>query len=183
MKPLKSQVNWMEGYANSPVLQVLVDKIPDMSNAIYLHHPDGLYFAEKDGYVRFFSYKGPGQGYAGRCFPIRVALGNGRLEQEVAMRAGRYKEEVLVGPWSSRAGVMNMYGFTPCMEISITDDPGVMKRGYTFYGAAVTLEFAKEAVKQSGMNLNLVRCEHDREFTFEVMKLPVDHLNQMEIVV
>jgi len=133
MKILKSRVDPMEGFANDPQLYILVDKMPPLDELVYERKGD-CYFAEKDGYVRFFFYAKPGPGYGGREFHIKVKEGD------------KVIEKVLKGPWSSRSGVMNKLGFTPCLEVAITDDPKVFERGHTFYAAAATVDLVKEAL-------------------------------------
>lgn len=127
MKLLKARVRWMEGYANDPTLEILVDKMPELSDLRY-QKKGTLYYAELDGYVNFFHYSGPGQGYGGRGFELKMADGS---------------TEVLKGPFSSRSGVMNAAGFGPCLDVSITDNPESFERGYTFYAGSVALSLVK----------------------------------------
>ena len=136
MKVLNARVRWMQGYANSPTLEILVDRFPTESDYRYEHKPPAAYYAEAEGSVRFFAYTGPGEGYGGREFEIRMK-GTGR-------------RVTLVGPWSSRAGYMNSIGFGPCVDVSITEDPKAFARGHTFYSGAVTLELAQAAAKIAG---------------------------------
>jgi hypothetical protein len=118
----------MEGYANDPTLEILVDKMPDRSDLRY--KKEGiLYYAELDGYVSFFCYRGPGEGFGGRGFEITMEDGS---------------QELLKGPFSSRAGVMNAAGFGPCVDVSITDNPESYERGYTFYAGHVTLKLIED---------------------------------------
>ena len=128
MKILNAKVNWMKGYANDPYLEVLVDKIP--RDDLRYEQKGELFFAEHEGYVSFFAYSGPGDGYGGSRFDIIMKDGS---------------KKTLIGPWSSRPGVMNNAGFALCTGVSITDDPKVFERGHTFYGGNLTLEKAKEA--------------------------------------
>lgn len=93
---------------------------------------NNCYFAERDGFVRFFYYKKPGDGYDGGHFHLKMKDGS---------------EETLIGPWSSRSSVMNQEGFTPCKEAAITDDPEVWDRGHIFFSLAVTIEIVEEALK------------------------------------
>jgi hypothetical protein len=136
MKVLDAKVEWSETFDNTPRFMLLVDKIPDTENAIY-KKKDSLYFSETDGFVRFFSYSSPGDGYAGCVF--NITLENG---EKVALK----------GPWSSRSGVMNMF-FTQSCEVSITAEPDVWERGYTFYAAHATIPVLLEAAKIAGVNL------------------------------
>jgi hypothetical protein len=130
MKILDMKVHWYENFDNEPELMLLVDKLPDHDDLRY-EKKGPLYFAEKDGYVSFFAYSQPGDGYGGRVFPIVLTDGT-KMD--------------LKGPWSSRAGAMNRAGFVPCLDVIITDDPEVWKKGYTFYAAHVTKKLVDEYI-------------------------------------
>jgi hypothetical protein len=86
-------VDWKEGYANDPKLQVLVDEVTPRSE-LRFEHEDGLWVGIEDGYVEYYAWSGDGNdgGYSGRCFEI-TAVDGGRV--------------ILRGPWSSRAGCVN----------------------------------------------------------------------------
>jgi len=124
MKILEGFVKWNEGWSNRPKLNLLVDEMPDINKMIY-EQRGPLYYAEEDGYVNFFCYEKPGQGYAGREFHIKLKDGT---------------QKVLKGPWSSNAMAMNEVGFGPCVEVKITDSKKVMELGYTFSSCAMTIK-------------------------------------------
>lgn len=128
MKIIKIKVDWRDGWANDPRLQVLVDKIPN-HNVFNYEEKDGFYYAEYKGYVNFFYYMQPDNGYAGKHFNITMKDGS---------------KKILNGPWSSRAGVINNVGFGPCIDVIITDDFKVWKRGYTFYCGSVSVMLVQE---------------------------------------
>ena len=151
MKVLQTSVDWYPGYANSPQLKVLVDKAPDHSLLRY-EKRGGLYFAHLDGYVSFFYYDKPGDGYAGRVFDITLLDGT-----QVSLK----------GPWSSRAGCVNNAGFEPCLNVSLTDDPTVWTRGYTFFAAAVTLKAVLPALPDG---IVLVEEHHNEDITYSPAK-------------
>lgn len=132
-RPLAARVDWKEGYLNDPKLRVLVDEIPARSELRFERHDDGLWYAEKDGYVEYFAWVGPGNegGYAGSCYEITTADG-----EQITLR----------GPWSSRAGAVNKRGFGPCVDVSLTTKPEVFERGFTFQAGSLTLGTAKQAV-------------------------------------
>jgi hypothetical protein len=130
MKIIKAKVDWKDGWSNNPSLIVLVDKMPDR-NILRYEEKDGLYYAQHEGYVNFFYYVQPNNGFGGRCFDIIMKDGS---------------KEVLKGPWSSRASVANSAGFGPCIDVSITDSLKVWKRGYTFYSGSITVELVQEAI-------------------------------------
>jgi len=119
---------------NDHVLQILVDKIPKESDMRF-REKNGLYYAEKDGYVRFYYWSGKGNdgGFYGRAF-------------EIIMEDGSKK--ILEGPWSSRSGAINKYFKPHCMEVSITDDPEAFERGYTFYAGAITVDLARDILNK-----------------------------------
>jgi len=55
---------------------------------------------------------------------------------------------VLKGPWSSNSHAVNTAGFDPCMEVSWTEDYSVWERGHTFYGGAVLVTVARDAIRR-----------------------------------
>jgi hypothetical protein len=116
-------------YSNAIRLEITVDEIPDYS--YILHSVDevlGLYYAEKDGFVHFLAHSGTPkkqEGYGGRSFLIETLDG----------------PKELIGPWSSRAGVMNAHGFGPCLDVTLKEEDGGRIAG------ACTLAFALEAIK------------------------------------
>ena len=99
MKILKVDVEWYEGCANDPKFIVHVDKLPETEELEYeLYEYNGKHFlvGEKDGFVSYFCHspdpKHNDGGFGGAVFEVTVK-GKGKV---------RY-----VGPWSSRAGVVN----------------------------------------------------------------------------
>jgi len=138
MKVLKGYVDWMEGRANRPDLYLLVDTIPPLDEMRFRLHDKGgtidggLYFAENDGYCRFFSHHGSGNngGFSGNAYDITMIDGS---------------RKTLLGPWSSNAGEMNTRGFGPCVEARLTTDPDAFARGQTFVAGAVLLTKLREA--------------------------------------
>lgn len=131
MKVLNASVNWYLDCGNDPRLEIVVDEIPEAAEMLF-EQKDDLYFAEKDGYVKFFAYSKPGNGYGGHVYNITMKDGS---------------ERALVGPWSSRAGCMNAAGFTPSVDVVATDH-----RGYRL-AIAITLELANEAAKMAGVHM------------------------------
>lgn len=138
MKILKGYVDWMEGRANRPNIYLLVDEIPTLEEMRFRLHDKGgtidggQYFAENDGYCRFFSHHGVNNngGFGGARFDITMIDGT---------------PKTLHGPWSSNAGEMNERGFGPCTEAYLTVDPVAFARGHTFGAGAVTLAKLREA--------------------------------------
>lgn len=124
MKALKARVSWMKEYANNPGFEVLVDKIPESTELRY-KCINRIYYAEKAGYVSFYYYNSPGEGFGGSHFHIT-------MDDE--------SEMILKGPWSSRSGCANKY-FPHCMEIALIEEESGFDRGYTFYSCAATIEW------------------------------------------
>lgn len=134
MKALDCKVRWMEGWENDPELEILVDRLPELSELRY-ECKEGLYYAELDGYVDFIYKQNPSvpdEGFGGRGRSLTMTDGT-----VVSFRGG----------WSSRAGVSNMLGFKECMDVTITDNPEGWDRGHHLYAGSVTHEFAKKAVE------------------------------------
>ncbi len=154
MKILKAKINWFNDFCNSPTLQILVDTIPDCELLRY-KKKGPLYYAELDGYVNFYYYTNPDEGFGGRKFHII-------LEDS--------SEVVLKGPWSSSASFMNGAGFTPCMEINITAELESFERGFTFCAAAITVEKAKEALRfiQGG---SLIKIANNNRTEYMITKI------------
>lgn len=128
----------MEGRENRPNLYLLVDNIPALDELRFTLHDNGgtmdggFYFAERDGYCRFFRHYGKGNagGYSGAKFDITMIDGSPKM---------------LHGPWSSNTGEMNERGFGPCTEAWVTADPAVFTRGHGFTTGAVLLSKLREA--------------------------------------
>lgn len=137
MKILKGRVNWVDGYANDPRLEVLVDKMPDSKDLRY-EERSGLYYAEFSGYASFYYYVSPGEGFGGRIFNITMKNGT---------------EKFLKGPWSSRAGIANKLGFGPCLDVSMTNNSNSYERGYTFFASACTLKLVMDALDRIDVGL------------------------------
>lgn len=156
MKILDMQIDWRYKYGNSPDIKILVDEIPDdlVYEVMTLAGNSELYFAEKDGYVNFYSYKGPDNGFGGKSFELN--LGNG-------------ESVILIGPWSSRTGVMNKF-FPPSREVSMTTNPEVMEKGITFSSGYVTVELLREAMKKFCPDHELIMDPNNNEPYFIPVK-------------
>lgn len=120
-------------------IKLLVDRIPERSEMRFTNRGN-RYFSNCGGYVEYFAWKPPGNngGYYNRHFDII-------MEDE--------SEVTLLGPWSSRSSAMNKAGFAPSLEVSITDDPRVFLRGYTFYAGAITVELLRPILVELGERL------------------------------
>jgi len=152
MEVKAARVNWQEGWNSDPRLEVLVDKIPDHAELRY-EYKEGMYFAEADGYVAFLFHSGVPEQQDGFC---------GR-HHKLTMQDGT--EVTLKGPWSSRAGVANLLGFTPSADVSLTDDEGAWERGYTFFAAHITEEMFRQAVSRFCPDVVVDRKDRHGEMT------------------
>lgn len=124
MKILGASINWYDGFCNKPRLEIVVDSIPASFEELRYEQRGSLYFAEKDQYVSFFYYDGPSDGCGGHHF-------------DIIMKDGTKK--TLIGPWSSRCGVMNEAGFTPSVEVTI-----ILEESYPYgrIAGAITTDLA-----------------------------------------
>lgn len=127
MRILKSKVEWNERYLNWPNLEITVDRFPSPESMLYEEH-NHIFYAERFGYVSFFYYTAPGDGFGGREFPIQ-------------MKDNTFL--VLKGPWSSRASCVNTQGFGPCLDVTLYEAEAKYKCGIA---GAVTLHFAQRAL-------------------------------------
>lgn len=108
-----------------------------------------FFFAEKEGFVRFFSYRGPGDGYCGDTFTVKLIDGT-TMEIE--------------GPWSSRCSVMNDMGFTRSMEVTLYDSEST-------YRSAVTVEFARKLLKEFNLPYVIVRDHKSIEIKYIIVPI------------
>jgi hypothetical protein len=145
MKILDAQVDWREDVANDPRLQVLVDEIPERSE-LRFENEDELWVAIEDGYVEYFAWSGDGNdgGYSGRSFEITTVDG---------------KEVTLKGPWSSRAGCVNLRSSGPVVDVRMTSEPDVFEQGHTFRSGTLTLSAAKQAIDIADDDAHFERVE------------------------
>ena len=138
---IKGRVRWYEGYANNPELELLIDRDPPHEEFRFQHR-QGLWYAAKDGVVHFFSYEPPTDGRPMTEWPSHGGFGGSHFD--LTMEDGSVV--TLKGPWSSRASAMHFVGFPDTVEGSVTDDPAVLDRGYTFHHGAVTLELLERFI-------------------------------------
>jgi hypothetical protein len=131
MKILKGKVDWLEGRTNRPKLYLLVDTIPSLHTLRFTCR-ESIYFAERDGYCRFFAHRGEGSngGFGGDKFDIRMIDGT---------------IKTLHGPWSSNSGEVNKHGFGPCTEAYLTTDSAAFERGRPCNVGDVLLTTLREA--------------------------------------
>lgn len=89
MKIKTLNVDWCETWANRPRWLVTFDELP---REAYREIGDGMLLSIVGERADFFAYTGPGTGYGGRKFTIKMNDGTQR---------------VLIGPWSSNSGSVN----------------------------------------------------------------------------
>lgn len=130
MKILNVKIDPVLDFDNISYFKILVDKIPE--DMVY-ECKDNHYFAENDGYVEFFYYVRPGEGYGGRHFTLNMKDGT---------------QKVLKGPWSSNSKSMSDAGFPETVNVSITDKQKVWERGYTFLSGHITFDLFKQAAEE-----------------------------------
>lgn len=147
MEIQNAQIEWHEEFGNDPVLEIEVDEIPAVEAMRFETNDErSLWFAELDGYVRYYAWTGPKNegGFGGREYPITTVEG---------------EEVVLRGPWSSRAGVVNRVFEPHCVDVHITTSPKVLQRGYMWMGGSVTLDIAREAAAECYPDVRLQQVE------------------------
>ncbi len=159
MKVLRAKVDWHEEYMNSPSLILLVDE-HSMDKIIYTQKP-GFYYGEYNGIVSFYAYKSPGEGYGGREFILPMDTG---------------KKKTLKGPWSSRAGVANLFGFGPVMDVTYTSDIQDFHKGYTLYAGHCTVKIVQDFLDKHYFSWHLVAEDHKGEIVY-VPRIKVSRWN------
>lgn len=137
MQVIDAKVDWYKEYCNLPVLQVLVDQIPSWDTLRWEKH-NHIYYCISSGYVAHLFYKRSGHGFGGSSYKLK-------------MKDGSIAE--LRGPFSTRASILNYFDIVQCTDVSLTDEPKVLEKGYTYYSGCITLELAKQAAKLAGVNL------------------------------
>jgi hypothetical protein len=128
------KIDWMEGWGNSPRIEVLFDKLPNQDELAY-ECADNCYLAIEGDYASFWTWNGNGNN-----------RGMGGHEFDIHMRDG--STVTLRGPWSSNSQAMNERFPMHVVEASVTDNPVVFARGYTFNAAAVTVNALLEYLRQ-----------------------------------
>jgi hypothetical protein len=139
MKVHRADIDWQERFRAEPKLLLHVDVVPRIDEvehtSLMLDGGEVLYVGTReDGYAHFLLHNPRnGRGFGGSVFVLPMADGS---------------EEHLVGPWSSRAGVVNAYGAQGGWP-DIVDVVLLPQRGGRMAGA-VTLKLAREWVATLG---------------------------------
>lgn len=139
MRIINGRVNWSWHYANSPRFVLHLADVPKFEDFRFSVKFGSLWFAEHNGCVRFYSWRGPRNegGYGGSRFKITLTDGS---------------TKELLGPWSSNAGTMNAAGFEPSVEVSYTEDQGRFPN-LSFAGACSAF-FLLEAIREGRIDPN-----------------------------
>jgi len=147
MKIINAKVRW--GDTNR--LQVLVDRIPKDDELVFECTSDkGFWYAEKDGYVKFYSGHPDkeGKGFGGRSYELNTK-NNGSI--------------TLVGPYDSSARSANKAGFKPCLDVSMTTDSSTFRNDGVFLARSMTKEKAEEAIQYATKALGLKQAGYKYE--------------------
>lgn len=137
-KILNAKVDWMERYMNTPVLQVLVDKMYTNDEMVFTQK-NTMYFGHKNGQASRYFYHTPSNGFGGRHFKLNMDDGT---------------TKTLIGPWDGGILAFNVAGFPQCVDVHITDNKQSFERGYTFIAGTLFLHLAKQAAKIAGVYLH-----------------------------
>ena len=167
MKILKAEIQLYKDFDNAPNIKILVDKIPSHNMMIY-NQKEYIYYAQCGGYVSYYSYTGPDEGYGGRTFELNMADGSVKK---------------LKGPWHCGSRIANKY-FDECVECTITEDPIAWKNGFTFYSGAITLKKFKLACKMAQCGIGksndyyipIPKCESCGDKHSNKVRLPKERL-------
>ena len=138
MEILRARTVKVDGYANAPTIEALVDHIPRQDELVYeverLDTESRIFYAEQDGYVHYLYHTSRNEdGFGGATFTLKTRLGTVTIK----------------GPWASRSSVVNEY-FGPCIEANLTTDPVDYAEGYCQYAGNMTLELLARYKQEHG---------------------------------
>lgn len=141
----RMKINWQQGLANGPRIQVLVDKIPKREELNFMRKGN-LYLAIKEGYAQYFSWSGTKNdgGFYGAIWHVIV----------------EGKPTDVLGPWSARAGFINRHFETQIIDVQMTDDPVHFEKDQFVLGG-ITLELVKEGLEWCSEAPLLVKIEEE----------------------
>jgi len=121
----------------SGTIQVLVNEVPKASDFEFKRIGKFL-FAERDGFVKIFKHEpGSKDGFGG--WELTLNVGGDRITYKGCL-------------WDPM-GFDDMSNVPEYRSVSITDDPEVMKVGYTFYSGYVTKKLYEKLCKKAGVKL------------------------------
>lgn len=158
MKILAARIDWRHQWSNVPELNVLVDRLPDVSELRFVEK-NGLYLSVWDGLCTFFANPrtGGASGYA-----------------QVTMEDGTVLHSMF-GAWASRAGAVVWAHGVRCVDVSLTDDPDRFhKQQLALRSGALTVERTLEALALCGEQAYLLDVpDYVGERTFIVSSSPI----------
>jgi hypothetical protein len=143
MKILRARVNWFDDFDNAPQLEVWIDALPH--DQVRYEQRGHLYFGESDGYVSFFSYRGPDEGYGGREFTLTMKDGS---------------TQILKGPWSSNPDSMAAAGFPMTYDVALICPATWNPETEAHYGGQLTEARFLEAFEFVKDEAHLIATEH-----------------------
>lgn len=131
------------GRVYNGTLELLVDKIPKVE-----FEQKGLfYYGEKDGYVEVYKHEpGSTRGFAGRDITLKFKDGS---------------EKTFHGSLWDPFGIPKELNW---FNVSITEDPKVFEKGWTYYGGKITIDLAKKLIEKLNPEPD-VKVEADNFFT------------------
>lgn len=155
MNILKATVNWNQKWGNAPDLTLTVDRFPRDQDLVFTYRDD-CWFAEQDGYARFYAWRGPGNnsGFGGSTYTVRVANWQDVPADVPVHKEDGYTTVDLRGPWSSRPSQMTLRGFTPTTSVILIEADGTCDSAH--YAGAVTVARARQALAEFLPKVELV---------------------------
>ena len=126
----------ISGHLNySGTLHVLVDKRVNVENRVYKKYGKYLY-SEDDGFVSVYLHNpGSTRGFAGAKNTLNV----------------EGEQKTFVGSLWDPTGYDDTTGLPEYRSVSLTDDPQVMEKGFTFFHAYVTKSLYEELCEKIGV--------------------------------
>lgn len=131
---LDARVNEYEQFSNPPMLEVLVDTLPEWESFVW-HFWDGIFWTERDGFIKFLAHDGSEKnlgGFYGQSFDIRMDDGS---------------VKTLRGPWSGGSHLFWVRDDRPVEPIEVhVYESSWNSVGYAGY--ALTFSLAKEVLEK-----------------------------------
>lgn len=127
----KLDVRWYNDYTNEAQLELHINKkyVYYGNNSRYEKKGSYYYMVNEDGLVICHYYTKPGQGYAGRHFPITLTDGT---------------EMVLIGPWDNGSKAMNEAGLPKTTEVTVY----YLDSNRTPFGSYMLVEYMELLIKE-----------------------------------
>jgi len=136
MKILRVDVDKTANKYNPYSLRLIVDRFPSTAYIIYMKKDNYIFGHNEEGIARYFYYLGPGDGNDGRRYKVKIYNGKGWYNQW------------LIGPYSSRASVINAIGGGPYIDVML-----IRKRDSKQRPCSIKLDLIKDAIKNTDFTL------------------------------